>query len=296
MSASNKGTNPTIGSARRKFLTDLAESTADDYCAELLQVDPAMILEENDVSISYGQYGPHFDGMLHHEEGTFHVYCNEERCGPRHDGRARFTLAHELAHFLIPEHNAALRNGVAPSHPSFCSKPNAKLYVEVEADFFASRVLMPEVRFAELANQAGTGLSGMCKVARELGTSLQSTALRFQDSLTHPCAFVVWRDGKEPWFGVSAALRMLGYIFVKRNAPLLDESATAMALASPVPSNQEIRTSTSVMSQWFSGVFAGNRTDVPIREEAMKTNYATLTWLSLDAASWTKLRENHRDS
>lgn len=296
MSAPSKEPSPTISSARRKFLTDLAESTAEDYCAELPQVNPALILDENDVTISYGNYGPHFDGMLHHEQGTFHVYCNEERCGPRQEGRARFTLAHELAHYLIPEHHAALCSGVAPSHPSFCNKPNARLYVETEADFFASRVLMPEIRFGELSAKAGSGLGAMCKVARELGTSLQSTALRFQDSLSHPCAFVVWRDGKEPWFGVSAALRMLGFVFVKRNTPLLAGSATAGALAPGVPVTQEIRESTSLMSQWFSGVAPGRRSDVPIKEEAMKTAFATLTWLSLDAKAIAQLREIQRHS
>lgn len=285
-----------MSSTRRKFLTELAESTAEDYCAELPQVNPALILEENDVTISYGDYGSHFDGMLHHEEGAFHVYCNEGRCGSRQEGRARFTLAHELGHYLIPEHYAALRNGVAPSHPSFCNKPNAKLYVEIEADFFASRVLMPEARFAELSKKAGAGLPAMCKVARELGTSLQSTALRFQDSVTHPCAFVVRREGKEPWFGVSAALRMLGFIFVKRHGPLLAGSATADAFASPLPAAQEIRQSTSLMSQWFSGVAAGGRSDVPIKEEAIKTAYATLTWLSLDAKAMAQLREVQRQS
>lgn len=295
MAERKKIASPTISSARRKFLTELAETTAEDYCAELAQVDPALILDQNDVTISYGNYGPHFDGMLHHENGEFHVYCNEERCGPRQEGRARFTLAHELGHFLIPEHNAALRNGVAPSHPSFCNKPNAKLYVEVEADFFASRVLMPEARFGALSMQADTSLSSMCKIASDLGTSLQSTALRYQDSLTHPCAFVVWREGKEPWFGVSAALRILGFIFIKRNINLIEGSATAVTLASAIPAIQNIRQSISVMSQWFPNVVSGSESDVPIREEAMKTTYATLTWLSLDSTSLDKLRKDRSE-
>ncbi len=241
-------------------------------------------------AISYDNYGPHFDGMLHHEDGTFHVYCNVQRCGPRHEGRARFTLAHELAHYLIPEHHAALCSGVAPHHPSFCNKANAKLYVEVEADFFASRVLMPEVRFRAVIERTGFGLAAMRRTANELGTSLQSTARRFEDSLTHPCAFVVWRDGKEPWFVVSAALRQYGFIFVKKLPTPVAGSATAVALAEAVKPSPDIRESASVMSQWFTGVFDGSERDLPVKEEAMKTAYGMITWLSVNPSTLTKLR------
>lgn len=279
-----------ISSTRRQFLTELAETTADDFCGHLDRVDPEFILREHDVTISYDRYGPYFDGMLHYENGTFHVYCNEERCGSRDEGRARFTLGHELGHFLIPEHNAALRNGVAPHHPSFCSKAQAKFYVEMEADFFASRVLMPATRFDAATKRHGHGLDAMRKAANDLGTSLQSTALRFQDSNTHPCAFVFWRDGKEPWFGVSAALRRYGFIFVKKRSALVDGSATAIALGDATDSPPAIRESTSLMSLWFSGVFDGSDRDFAIREEAIKTKYGTITWLSTKPESLAKLR------
>jgi hypothetical protein len=291
MANPEKQASPTIASARRQFLVGLAESTADDFCGDLAQVDPAAILSDHDITISYGNYGPYFDGMLHYEDGTFHVYCNEERCGPRGEGRARFTLAHELAHFLISEHNAALRSGVAPHHPSFCNRPNAELYVEVEADLFASRVLMPDARFREVAQRQGTNLAGVRRVARHLGASLQSTARRFEDSDTHPCAFVVWREGKPPWFGVSAALRKYGYIFMRtRHDLLVADSATARALTEPVQAAPQIQESTSLMSLWFSGVFDGSERDLTINEEALKTAFGTLTWLSVTPTKLASLK------
>jgi hypothetical protein len=289
MDAAARTEVPPIGSARRRFLTDLAEGTADDYCAEHSRIEPELILDENDVTISYGDYGPHFDGMLHHEDGAFHVYCNLTRCGSPEEGRARFTLAHELGHFLIPEHHAALRRGLAPSHPSFCNRPDAKFYVEKEADFFASRLLMPEARFAETARRAGHGLAAMRQVAQELGTSLQSTARRFEDSLTHPCVFVMWREAKEPWFVVSAALRRHGYVFVKTRTERVKGSATQRALCSPLSSSGEIHESATIMSHWFSGTFEGSAKDIPLREEAMRTTYGTFTWLSVEPNALTHL-------
>lgn len=52
----------------------------------------------------------------------------------------------------------------------------------------------------------------------------------------------------------------------------------------------QIRKSNSVMSQWFSGVFEGGEMDLPVGEEAMKTPYGTLTWLSVPPAALIKLR------
>jgi hypothetical protein len=279
---SDKANRPSIARARRQFLVKLAEEIADDFCAELPQVDPSLILQENDISISFGDYGQYFDGMLHFEEGMFHVYCNEVRCGSRHDGRARFTLGHELGHYFIPEHNAALRSGVAPHHPSFCNRPNAELYVESEADLFASRLLMPEARFRKVAVRNGHGLAAMQKTANALGTSLQSTALRFGDSDTHPCAFVFWRDGKDPWFGVSTVLQKYGLRYVKTSTEgLAVGSATAKALAESGPATAKIHETVSLMSVWFPAVFNGSARDLPVREEAIRTSYGTLTWLSV---------------
>ncbi len=276
---------PPIGTARQRFLTSLAETTAEDYCADLPRIEPELILEENDVTLSYADYGPHFDGMLHHEDGAFHVYCNLARCGAPGEGRARFTLAHELGHYLIPEHHAALRHGLAPSHPSFCNRPDAKFYVEKEADFFASRLLMPEARFANAARRAGHGLAAMRSTAQALGTSLQSTARRFEDSLTHPCAFVLWREDREPWFVVSAALRRHGFVFVKTRAERIRGSATEAAHNALLPATGDIHESTSVMSCWFSGVFEGSAQDLPIREEALRTAFGIITWLSVEPSA-----------
>jgi hypothetical protein len=288
MSAPRRESSVTISSARRRYLLELAETLADDFCGDSPQVDPASILEEHGVTISYNDYGSCFDGMLHFEDGVFHVYCNEAR-GPRHDGRGRFTLAHELGHFSIPEHHLALRAGRAPSHPSFCSKPNAKNYVELEADFFASRLLMPEARFAPAIKSAGHGLGALCTVATQLGTSLQSTGRRFEDCDSHPCAMIVWRQGKEPWFVVSAALRRRGFIFVRRGYGPLPGSATAIAQADSVTSTPQIRESTSLTSQWFASVLPGTLMDIPLREEAMQTPFATLTWLTADPRQVSRL-------
>ena len=55
------------------------------------------------------------------------------------------TFVHELGHFLIDEHRNALMLGLSPSHPSFTNFSSDN-EVELEADFFASSLLIPKSR------------------------------------------------------------------------------------------------------------------------------------------------------
>ena len=68
----------------------------------------------------FGHYGAAFDGLLECPRGRLHVSGNLDRVEGRDTPRARFTPGHDLGHFFIDEHRNALRNGLAPSHPSVC--------------------------------------------------------------------------------------------------------------------------------------------------------------------------------
>lgn len=271
-------------------LVELAERIGEDYSDSKGRTDPLEILDDHDLTVSFNDYGDCFDGMLHFEAGRFHVYCNLKRCtAPKHV-RARFTLSHELGHFFIPEHHHALRSGLTPFHPSFCSEPSPEHYVEAEADLFASRLLMPEGRFSAAVRRHGVELDGIRSVANDMGTSLQATLIRFKDSMTVPCAFVWWRDGAKPWFGVS---RMLYAHGIKSLSPLRENlapgCATALALNAGAQSNPEVFRRESVASVWFRDIGQGTLRDIQLSEEAMATPYGTVTWLACQPSALTAI-------
>ena len=68
------------GIGRIDEIAELAEAVADEHCPAV-PVCPRAIARAKGISVSFGQYGEAFDGMLEHEEGLWHVYCNRERVG-----------------------------------------------------------------------------------------------------------------------------------------------------------------------------------------------------------------------
>lgn len=261
----NGGSRTSVGGVRRREIIRLAEDLAEDFTGEALKTDPLLISDELGLTSSFDDYGDYFDGLLHYEAGRFHIFCNTKRCGLSHSPRSRFTLSHELGHFFIPEHHRALRSGVAPSHPSFCSNPDATNFVEREADLFASRLLMPDARFIDVTAKFGFSLSGVRSVADELGTSLQATLVRFQASEAHPCAMIWWRPGKKPWSGVSRALRLRGLAL---KSPTIEGipigAATSQAHQRKPGASPDSFAAVSLANQWFRDVAAGSANDLII--------------------------------
>src|SRR5258708_20644605 len=98
---------------RKKEIIELAEEVAESHCPGQV-IDPIQILQNKELTFSFGYYGEGFDGMLEHLRGRFHMYGNLDRIETRTSPRARFTGGHELAHYFIDEHRTALARGVPP--------------------------------------------------------------------------------------------------------------------------------------------------------------------------------------
>lgn len=122
------------------------------------------------------------------------------KAGSRED-RRRFTVAHELGHFLNPYHVTPV--GV---DKLLCTNQHMKaqgrssdprLGMEAQANEFAANVLMPEKPLRTVSNlwgspqvQAILDLQTLCNVSKE------AAARRFLDLHGDPCAVVFSKDGK----------------------------------------------------------------------------------------------------
>src|SRR5438445_11857727 len=104
-------------------------------------------------------------------------------------GFQRFSIAHELGHYLLPGHLEAVfdKHGV---HESFAGFRSENEY-EKEADHFAASLLRPNPRFAEALEEAGTGLEAVEELASLCITSLSATATRYAECAGHQVAIVV---------------------------------------------------------------------------------------------------------
>lgn len=115
--------------------------------------------------------------------------------GIREEGRKRFAIAHELGHWFLHE---------AESQQIYkCTEEQMREYkgspLEVEANIFASELLMPTVLFRPRAQDEEPRLDAVKSLASLFKTSLTATGIKFVDTNRHECILVMSTNGKVNW-------------------------------------------------------------------------------------------------
>ena len=120
--------------------------------------------------------------------------------GNREDSkRGRFTFAHELGHFFIDEHRLGLKYGLLEPHPSF-HNVNQKGKIELEADYFASCLLMPNGKFRKQSGGKKFSLDTILNLSESFQASVLSTVIRFGEIGTHEMFAVISKNNIAEWF------------------------------------------------------------------------------------------------
>jgi hypothetical protein len=110
----------------------------------------------------------------------------------REASRKRFTIAHEIGHFVIPHHR--LLGNVCDERQ--IERFEKKLYrPELEANDFAAELLLPSAVLRTRFNLSAPSLDQISAVASEFGTSLTATTRSFL-SLTGLACALVWSTGR----------------------------------------------------------------------------------------------------
>jgi Zn-dependent peptidase ImmA (M78 family) len=269
---------------RFRKIGGLASTVANDYFPDD-QIDPLPILRARGITWSFGDYGDTFDGLLECRNEQFHVYCNTDRCGSPFSVRSRFTLSHELGHYFIDEHRRALLSGRVAPHTSFCEF-ESRWRAEREADFFATRLLMPPHRFAEKTESVDEGLDGVLDLKEHFGTSITSTAIRYVKHDPMPCAVIKWKPEGYGWRWISQSMYEMG---LSRTMDEIEEvprdSATAQALEDTPPNEGRYHQRGGTASFWFPSRQHGAG-DAILWEQAVSLGqFGALTLLYPDSTS-----------
>jgi len=187
-----------LSKKRENELSELADFIANEYCPKGI-IDPTIIANAKQISYCYGLYKNSFDGLIEYEAGTFHIYINSK---DTNSPRTRFTFAHELGHYFIDEHRNALLGGRTPSHPSYTNF-SSKNPVEIEADFFASSLLMPESRIKQDCFRQKFNFELIEKISQKYNTSITATVLKLMTIDHHPIMIVCSINNNIKWFKYS---------------------------------------------------------------------------------------------
>ena len=158
------------------------------------------IANDEGISTYYDDYEDTFDGMFVIDSGIHHIHLNIARGNFKESGRGRFSLAHELGHYLIEDHHQDILNGKLRPHPSFQKNKQINSY-EQEADSFAANILMPADIFYSRCEGQKFQWSLIERLSTIFGTSKMATLLRFIKTTKHELFIVVSsKDGTIQWF------------------------------------------------------------------------------------------------
>jgi hypothetical protein len=198
-----------------RFQFDIAQLTR-DVSRHYGAGDPIVSIEEADITDCEGVLYPSEDrtswGILT-RRGT-------------HRARRRFTIAHELGHWLM--HRRLMKAGHRSSEAAIQGR--SKLIVEREANEFASNLLMPFNDFREQipANEK-TSIARLSGCAERYGVSFTASTLQWLRYTERAAVFIVTRDGYVLWCWASAAAYSAGLVVSSRNGPVGVPATCAVA-------------------------------------------------------------------
>ena len=185
----------TFNKARKDFLDLFAEDIVKQFDFKDV-IKPEIISDYNELPYFFDHYDKYFDGMLVWDRSRFYAHINLDRVITKDSPRARFTFGHELGHFLIEEHQLAIKQS---SHPSNYTV-NEKNQMEQEANYFAASLLMPYSYFKRTCYKKKLSFALIEELSQHFQTSSLATILRFVAAGTYPVMVSFFENKRLKWF------------------------------------------------------------------------------------------------
>jgi hypothetical protein len=187
----------------------------------------------------------------------------------REKGRKRFAVAHELGHWFLHENESQF---------FICTAENMRQYrgspMEVEANVFASELLMPTCLFRPLVECVEPLLGNIKNVAGLFDTSLTATGMKFVDVNEHECILVLSTDGVVTWSkqkGCRSGLR------IEKGTPLHTESLAKCAFNSSGKFGPEI----VAAEAWITGNWYDRQIEITEESWALEEYNSVLSLLTV---------------
>lgn len=128
------------------MLKSEVKSRAEQFCKEnninTCPVEIVKVCKENGLEVFEEYLGPDVSGMIVVDDKEWEGYNTNQFISvnlAESAVRRRFSIAHELAHFVLHRNGSKLY-----AHRDFLGKGTIKSRIEQEANYFAANILMPE--------------------------------------------------------------------------------------------------------------------------------------------------------
>ena len=138
-----------------------------------------------------------FEGALITDElrSAGHILVNKH--SPRR--RQRFSVAHELGHFLIeahkPDASGRIECSLSDFHQLDLRSRDRRFRIEAEANLFAAELLMPPRKIRKEVGRLGVSLQSLTMIAHSFDVSKEAMGRAFVAAHRDPVAIVISRQG-----------------------------------------------------------------------------------------------------
>jgi hypothetical protein len=184
---------------------------------------------------------PRFEGALipKAERRSWGILYNETITSA---GRIRFTLAHELGHYIMHRRE---RDRFECTEDDLLGGTAEEGVMEAEADTFASYLLMPIDDYRRQIRSASVNLEILGHCAQRYGVSLTAAIRKWLEFTEQPAVFVMSVDGFMSWSVSSETAFKRGYFFATRKKTIevpqgsltIDDSMPVERKGREVPGN-----------------------------------------------------------
>ncbi|AZV19257.1 ImmA/IrrE family metallo-endopeptidase [Mesorhizobium sp. M7A.F.Ce.TU.012.03.2.1] len=135
------------------------------------------------------------------------------------EGFENFSICHELGHWFLPGHPEEIMGagGTHFSRANFTQNTS----IELEADHFASGLLLPSKLTRRFLSDNQIGLDGILKLAEEAHCSVTASAIRAAECGSYPMAVIVSKGDQIAYAFTSDTFKNLGKLaFLRKGSPL----------------------------------------------------------------------------
>lgn len=169
---------------------------AKQFGGNSLPVDLSAIADKHNILIEpKNNSSKGVSGMLLRHGNSFGIMYSTHI---KNEGFQRFSIAHELGHYFLEGHVDHILPNKGSIHKSSAGFVSGDSY-EMEADHFASGLLMPDDLIQSIIQETLPGLSTVKKIAESCKTSLVSSAIRYA-SLSEDVVAVIISEGTKVAF------------------------------------------------------------------------------------------------
>lgn len=269
-----------MGGFKIKMARQEGERIAKEYGFEAFPVDPKKIAEKEGIIVQAKP--PEVDGisgaLVFSNNDVILIYSQNHS----NFGFENFSIAHELGHFFLQGHPDEIikQGGTHLSRSNFSEGSS----IELEADHFASGLLMPTHLARRFLSEQQLGLDGIIALAEKARCSITAAAIRAAECSENPMAIIMSRNDKIAYAFMTDSFKNLGsrLAFLRKG---IDLPVSATRTFNKNPDNvlkAERMFAETTLADWFDG--SGK---IVLDEEVIglgKYGY-TLTVLSSEALS-----------